>query len=112
MTIKGAKRRAQRKAKILLINIHEIRYISYSIAEQLADCANKKSYSALLNSLDRLALALRAVFLGSWARFPRVNNIALILILLQQNYWEATAHLAAPLPPPMVSTIELLHIQW
>ena len=84
MTIKGAKLRA---AKILLINIHEIRHISYSIAEQLADCANKKSYSALLNSLDRLALALRAVFLGSWARFPRVNNIALILILLQQNYW-------------------------
>ena len=44
------------------------------VVEQLADCANKKSYSALLNSLDRLALALRAVFLGFWARFPRVNN--------------------------------------
>ena len=90
MTIKGL----NGAAEILLINIHEIRHISYSIAEQLADCANKKSYSALLNSLDRLALALRAVFLGSWARFPRVNNIALILILLQQNYWGATAHLA------------------
>ena len=32
MTMKGAKRRA---AKILLINIHDIRHISYSIVETI-----------------------------------------------------------------------------
>ena len=49
MTMKGAKRRA---AKILLINIHDIRHISYSIAEQLpiGRLREQKSYSALLIS--------------------------------------------------------------
>ena len=75
-------------AKILLINIHD-NYTSYFVlySRAIGRLRELKSYSALLNSRARFALALRSVFLGSWARFPRVNSIALILILLQQNYW-------------------------
>ena len=70
-------------SKILLVHIRGIRHITYSIT---AIARTKVSYSALLNSLDRFALALRAVFLGTWARVPRVNNIALVTAKLLGDY--------------------------
>ena len=53
MTMKGAKRRA---AKILLINIHDIRHISYSIAEQLpiGRLREQKSYSELGHAFSKV----------------------------------------------------------
>ena len=94
-----------RKAKFLLINIHE--YVpdcnKYTTQTGL-DSPLRSSYS-----LDHSALALQAVFMVPWARSPRVNKISIFATtkIIIGGYSPPSP----PLPPPMLVKTYVNRIQ-